>query len=109
MTTATITIACPLLSRSGRHATEGVPFRQLETWVQDLRRQIPDDEEASCVVIGTEHLVAQYEHRLSPEEILAQRLDQLEALRREVAGILGRPGTILSADEIERLRTLVGG
>lgn len=109
MTTATMTITCPLLSQSGRHATEGVPFRQLETWVQDLRRQIPDDEEASCVVIGTEHLVAQYEHRLSPEEILAQRLERLEEIRREAAGILGRPGTALTADEIERLRTLVGG
>lgn len=108
MTTATITIACPLLSQSGRHATEGVPFRQLESWVQDLRRQIPDDEEASCVVIGTEHLVAQYEHKLSPEEILAQRLERLEEVRREAAGILGRPGTVLGTDELERLRVLLG-
>lgn len=108
MTTRTITIPCQMLATMGRSAADGVPFRALETWVTQLRAQIPDDEEASCVVLGTEQLRARYEHRLSPEEILREELEELRELRREVAGILGRPGSPLSPDEVNRLRVLVG-
>jgi hypothetical protein len=108
MTVKRITIPCDLLTRMGRQSHEGVPFRMLSEWVNDLRRDIPDEEEASCVVLGSEHLSAVYEHLMTPAEIAAERLEHLEALRREVAGILGRPGTVLTADELERLRVLVG-
>ena len=36
------------------------------------------------------------------------KLERLEEIRREAAGILGRPGTVLGTDELERLRVLLG-
>lgn len=107
MTVRTVSLRCELVSRMGRQAHEGVPFRALETWVQELRAKIPDSEEASCVVLGTEQLLAQYQHTLSPEEVVAERLEQLEGVRREAQDILGKSG-MLTAEEVGRLRALLG-
>ncbi len=75
-----------LLAKSGRSPTDGVPFRWLESLVQSIRAAITDDaEEATCMMYGTEHLVAVFDHTLEPLEV-AQR--ENEALRRRIASAL---------------------
>src|SRR5574337_282958 len=83
MTTKTITLSPTttiptLIAQSGRDAAEGVPIASLSGWVQSVLAHIASaTERESCVVLGTEHLVAQYAHLLSPiEDVQAVAADQ---------------------------------
>lgn len=97
-----------LLGKAGRSPSEGVPFRWLETLVQEIKARIPDEEEQkTCMVYGTEALRAEYNHTLSPVEALTERVEDLEARRREAKGLLPREGETLRPEELARLRQLL--
>ena len=61
MTTKTITLrAIDLLPGLGNEH-DGIPFRWLTSLVEKARAAVPDDEEASCVVLGAQFLTFSYE------------------------------------------------
>jgi hypothetical protein len=105
-TSQEITLPCDLLVKTGRSSADGVPFQWLETWVQELRAKIPDDEEGNCVVTGTQHLVARYTHVLTPLESMQAQRDELLGLARQMREVIRLDGS-MSADQVERLAELL--
>ena len=88
MTTKTITIRAIDLIQGLGNEHDGIPFRWLTSLVEKVKAQVPDDEEASCVVLGAQGLTFRYEHTLSPVE-------QLQATVAEMQRQLGNIKTLL--------------
>src|SRR5574337_1452820 len=103
-------IPSPLTS-VGTESSEGVSLQQLEGWYTAVCAAIPDPRESETArVLGTEHLVVQYEHALSPIEqlqaVVAEQQRQLAAIKARIA----QDGSIPAgaAQEIARLLGIVG-
>ena len=95
-------------AKSGRAPGEGVPLRWLEALVQDIHAQIPNEQERNtCTLYGAEQLRVEYQHTLSPEEALTERVRDLEERRREARGLLPRQGEPLRPEELARLQQLL--
>lgn len=86
---------------------DGVPFRHLSSLVEQVRRIVPDDEEASCMVRGAQHLTFQYEHVLTPIERVQADLDDLRAKADQIKAMLPRDGA-LTSEQTDALRLLLG-
>lgn len=86
---------------------DGVPFRHLSSLVEQVRRIVPDDEEASCMVRGAQHLTFQYEHVLTPIERVQADLDDLLAKADQIRRMLPRDGA-LTSEQTDALRLLLG-
>ena len=66
MTTKTTTLRSIDLIPGLGNDHDGIPFRWLTSFVEKVKAQVPDDEEASCKVFGAEGLTFRYEHTLTP-------------------------------------------
>jgi hypothetical protein len=105
MTTELRSIPCPVLSTMGRLSGEGVPPRVLADWLESLVRSVPATGITSLVVVGTEHLQAQYVHTLTPAEVRDREFDrQAKAIAQALKELEGVTGPTA-----EKLRTLLGG
>lgn len=80
MTTKTITLRAIDLIQGLGNEHAGIPFRWLTSLVEKARAIVPDDEEASCVVLGAQFLTFSYEHTLSEVEQLQATAAQIKAL-----------------------------
>jgi len=85
---------------------DGIPFRWLTSLVEKVRAVVPDDEEDTCKVYGAAGLAFRYEHRLTEQEVLAEKIAALEAKLQAVRGLLPASGPV-SIDG-ERLREILG-
>jgi hypothetical protein len=103
-----------LLTKMGRSPAEGVPLRALEVAISDAIGAIRSAggtqvEIDSAVVFGTEALRVDYTDQLTPEEIVRDRLAEMESLLGQVRPLLGRKGEPLPVDVADRIRALAGG
>lgn len=90
--------------------TGRVPFRAYETLVDRIKVAIADEEEEkTCTIVHTLNgPEAWYDHTLSPieqaEREKTEALDRLDRIKR----LLPRTGEVMTADDMERLRAIVG-
>lgn len=106
MTTKTITLrAIDLLPGLGNDR-DGIPFRWLTSFVEKVKAQVPDDEEASCKVFGAEGLTFRYEHTLTPTEQLQATIAEMQRTAAEIKTLLPIEGG-LSAEAADKLRELL--
>jgi hypothetical protein len=106
MTTKTITLrSIDLIQGMG---SDGVPFRWLESMVSKVRALVPDDEEGTCKVHGAANLTFAYEHTLSPQEELEDRLGAITAAANRARALLPRKGEPMTAEQVDALRELLG-
>ena len=106
MTTKTITLrAIDLLPGLGNEH-DGIPFRWLTSLVEKARAAVPDDEEASCVVLGAQFLTFSYEHTLSPVEELQAAVAEMQATAEQIKALLPIEGGV-SAQAADKLRELL--
>lgn len=101
MASRQVEIKCDLLARMGRTPEQGVPFQALSAWVTALFGQVPDADEATCMVFGTELMVARYDHTLSPLESALLERDNTLALLRAVKGQFLQDGQLRSGAAAE--------
>ena len=106
MTTKTITLrAIDLIPGLGGEGG-GVPFRWLTSLVEKVKAQVPDDEEASCVVLGAQGLTFRYEHTLTPTEQLQATVAEMQAKAEQIKALLPIEGGV-SAEAADKLRELL--
>ena len=106
MTTKTITLrAIDLLPGLGNEH-DGVPFRWLTSLVEKARAAVPDDEEASCVVLGAQGLTFRYEHTLTPTEQLQATIAEMQRRAEQIKALLPIEGGV-SAEAADKLRELL--
>ncbi len=106
MTTKTITLrAIDLLPGLGNEH-DGVPFRWLTSMVEKARAIVPDDEEVSCVVHGSQYLTFSYEHTLSEIEQLQDTIAEMQATAEQIKALLPIEGGVSPA-VADKLRELL--
>jgi hypothetical protein len=106
MTTKTTTLrAIDLLPGLGNEH-DGVPFRWLTSLVEKVKAQVPDDEEASCVVLGAQGLTFRYEHTLTPTEQLQATIAEMQRKSEQIKALLPIEGGV-SAQAADKLRELL--
>ena len=106
MTTKTITLrAIDLLPGLGNDH-DGIPFRWLTSLVEKARAAVPDDEEASCVVLGAQFLTFSYEHTLSEVEQLQATIAEMQAKAEQIKALLPIEGGVSPA-VADKLRELL--
>ena len=97
MTTKTITLrAIDLLPGLGNDH-DGIPFRWLTSFVEKVKAQVPDDEEASCVVLGAQGLTFRYEHTLTPTEQLQATIAEMQRKSEQIKALLPIEGGVSPA------------
>ena len=105
MTTKTTTLrAIDLLPGLGNEH-DGVPFRWLTSLVEKVKAQVPDDEEASCVVLGAQGLTFRYEHTLTPTEQLQATIAEMQRKSEQIKALLPIEGGVspAAADKLREL------
>ena len=106
MTTKTTTLrAIDLLPGLGNEH-DGVPFRWLTSLVEKVKAQVPDDEEASCVVLGAQGLTFRYEHTLTPTEQLQATIAEMQRKSEQIKALLPIEGGV-SPTVADKLRELL--
>ena len=106
MTTKTTTLrAIDLLPGLGNEH-DGVPFRWLTSLVEKVKAQVPDDEEASCVVLGAQGLTFRYEHTLTPTEQLQATIAEMQRKSEQIKALLPIEGGV-SAQAADKMRELL--
>ena len=106
MTTKTITLrAIDLLPGLGNDH-DGILFRWLTSFVEKVKAQVPDDEEASCVVLGAQGLTFRYEHTLTPTEQLQATIAEMQATAAQIKALLPIEGGV-SAQAADKMRELL--
>ena len=106
MTTKTITLrAIDLLPGLGNDH-DGIPFRWLTSFVEKVKAQVPDDEEASCKVHGAAGLTFSYAHTLSETEQLQATVAEMQATAAQIKALLPIEGGV-SAAAADKLRELL--
>jgi hypothetical protein len=103
-----------LITKMGRRPEDGVPLRALEVAISDAIGAIrsaggTDAEVDSAVVYGTEALRVDFTDQLTPEEVVRDRLAEMEAVIGQVRPLLGRRGEPLPAEVADQIRRLAGG
>lgn len=106
MTTKTITLRAIDLIQGLGNDHDGIPFRWLTSLVEKVKAQVPDDEEASCVVLGAQGLTFRYEHTLSETEQLQATIAEMQATAAQIKALLPIEGG-LSAEAADKLRELL--
>ena len=106
MTTKTTTLrAIDLLPGLGNDH-DGIPFRWLTSFVEKVKAQVPDDEEASCKVFGAEGLTFRYEHTLTPTEQLQATIAEMQRQLGNIKALLPIEGGVAPA-VADKLRELL--
>ena len=106
MTTKTITLRAIDLIQGLGNDHDGIPFRWLTSLVEKVRAIVPDDEEASCVVLGAAGLTFSYEHTLTPTEQLQATIAEMQRKEMLLRSLLPLEGG-LSAEAADKLRELL--
>lgn len=106
MTTKTITIRAIDLIQGLGNEHDGIPFRWLTSLVEKVKAQVPDDEEASCVVLGAQGLTFRYEHTLTPTEQLQATIAEMQRRAEQIKALLPIEGGV-SAEAADKLRELL--
>lgn len=110
MKTRVVSLTCPVAQQLGRGLGEGVPPRLVAEWILDTLARLEKTDPAAAreaVLLGSEGVGIQWLHTLTAEEVQAERVEELQARLREVAGIVGNAGS-LSPDELARIRAILG-
>ena len=84
-----------------------VPFRWLESLVNDIKRSVPTDEQNTCMFHGVENLTATYEHRLTDAEIQAEKTIQIQSILSKIKADLPQEGIPMSADQVAELKKVL--
>ena len=108
MTTKTITLRSIDLLQGLGNDRDGIPFRWLASLVEKVRAIVPDDEEGTCKVHGAAGLTFTYEHTLSPQEELEDRLGAITSAANRARALLPRKGEPMTAEQVDALRELLG-
>ena len=106
MTTKTITLRAIDLIQGLGNDHDGIPFRWLTSLVEKVRAIVPDDEEASCVVLGAAGLTFSYEHTLTPTEQLQATIAEMQRRAEQIKALLPIEGGV-SAAAADKLRELL--
>ena len=106
MTTKTITLRAIDLIQGLGNDHDGIPFRWLTSLVEKARAAVPDDEEASCVVLGAQGLTFRYEHTLTPTEQLQATIAEMQRTAAEIKALLPIEGGV-SPTVADKLRELL--
>lgn len=106
MTTKTITLRAIDLIQGLGNEHDGIPFRWLTSLVEKVKAQVPDDEEASCVVLGAQGLTFSYEHTLTPTEQLQATVAEMQSKAAQIKALLPIEGGV-SAQAADKLRELL--
>ena len=89
-----------LHAKSGRHPSEPVPLRWLESLVSSVLAAIPTESERnSAMVSGVEHLRVVYTDELTPAETMADELAELRAAMTKLRGLVRPDGTLAVSPE----------
>jgi len=67
-----------------------------------------DQEADQAWVYGTEHLVVKVDHALSEQEIVIEKMTESQAKLDAVARSLPREGEAMTAEEVKKLRQVLG-
>ena len=97
MTTKTITLRAIDLIQGLGNEHDGIPFGWLSSLVGKVKAQVPDDEEASCVVLGAQGLTFRYEHTLTPTEQLQATVAEMQAKAAQIKALLPIEGGVSPA------------
>ncbi len=106
MTTKTITLRAIDLIQGLGNDHDGIPFRWLTSLVEKVRAIVPDDEEASCVVLGAAGLTFSYEHTLTPTEQLQATIAEMQAKAAQIKALLPIEGGV-SPTVADKMRELL--
>ena len=105
MTTKTITLRAIDLIQ-GLSNEPNVPFRWLNSLVEKVKAQVPDDEESTCLVHGAAGLTFSYTHTLSEVEQLQATVADMQATAEQIKALLPIEGGV-SAAAADKLRELL--
>ena len=106
MTTKTITLrAIDLLPGLGNDH-DGIPFRWLTSFVEKVKAQVPDDEEAGAVIRGLGACTVSWPHTLSEIEQLQATVAEMQAKAAQIKALLPIEGGV-SAQAADKLRELL--
>ena len=83
-----------------------VPVNWLASLSTRIKAEIPDDEEASCVVLGAQGLTFRYEHTLTPTEQLQATIAEMQRKSEQIKALLPIEGGV-SAQAADKLRELL--
>ena len=105
MTTKTITR--PLSHWLPDIATrEAVPLNWLATLHTRIKTEVPDGEEAGCLLHGLQNVTVTWEHTLSEVEQLQATVAEMQAKAAQIKALLPIEGGV-SADAADKLRELL--
>ena len=105
MTTKTITLRAIDLIQ-GLSNEPNVPFRWLNSLVEKVKAQVPDDEESTCLVHGAAGLTFSYTHTLSEVEQLQATVADMQATAEQIKAMLPIEGGV-SPTVADKLRELL--
>jgi len=106
MTTKTTTLRAIDLIQGLDSEGEGVPFRWLNSLVEKVQAQVPDDEESTCLVHGAAGLTFTFEHTLSEVEKLQATIADMQSTAAQIKALLPIEGGV-SAQAADKLRELL--
>ena len=110
MATRVVTLTCPVAQKLGRLPNEGVPPRLVGEWIFETLARIEKADPVAAreaEILGSDMIQFRWLHTLTPEEAQAERLAEIEMKLREVAGIIGKTGSV-SPEELARIRAILG-
>ena len=85
---------------------EAVPLGWLLTLHARIKTEVPDGEEASCLLHGLQNVTVSWEHTLSEVEQLQATVAEMQAKAAQIRALLPIEGQ-LSASATETLRELL--
>ena len=102
----------PTVRRAAAHfisdiaTREGVPLGWLSTLHQRIKTEIPDGEEASCMVHGLQNVTVSWDHTLSDVEQLQATVAEMRDRMAQIKALLPIEGGVFP-DEADKLRELL--
>lgn len=104
MATKTTTLSAQDLDPRLVRERNGIPFADLLVMIEKVRQQVPDSEEPTLKVLGVEGVHFVYEHTLTVEEELRNKLDAYQGFAQRLYGLLA-PKTPLTEVQLVALRS----
>ena len=85
---------------------EAVPLSWLATLHTRIKTEVPDGEEATCMVHGLQNVTVTWDHTLSDVEQLQATVAEMQSKAAQIRALLPIEGQ-LSAQATEKLRELL--
>lgn len=94
---------------AGSAVEDSMPAGWLQSFFNYAKRSIPESEWNTAKVRGAAGISIEYEHALTREEEADELIDKLSKKANEIKALLPRRGEPLSAEMVDRIRSIVGG